>query len=138
MCYYKSTRYTCSHTAYTSFFKACRVEAERRADREGRAPCEVKVAHPLDTVSVGSVCESCQRMDDLVKKLKVALGNFRERVEALKEARIRFRERRMKEVEEAAGRDEARAVGVEGRKKYEGEREWGEEGVVLPNVRSSW
>lgn len=136
MCYYKGTRYTCAHTAYTSFFKACRTEAARRASPGSCPPCEVKVCHPLNTVSVGSVCESCQRMDDIVKRLRVALGSFREKVEEIKRASVRLRERRMKEVEEAAGCDEARTVDVERENKCEEEDDgWRGE---FPNVRSSW
>lgn len=135
MCYYKGTRYTCAHTAYTSFFKACRTEAARRANPGSSPPCGVKVCHPLDTVSVGSMCESCQRMDDLVKKLKATLGNFRERIEEIREAGARVREGRMREVEEAAGCGVARGVDIE-KKTVEGEDE-GEKGE-FPNVRSSW
>ena len=136
MCYYKGTRYSCTHTAYTSFSKACRTETERRANLGSSTPCEVKVSHPLNTVSVGYVCESCQRMEDLVKRLKVALGDSREKMEEIREARVRFRERRMKELEEAARSDEARVIDVEGKNADDGSKEGGDR--EFPNVRSSW
>lgn len=135
MCYYKGTRYACAHTAYTSFFKACRTEAERRANSGSCGPCEVKVPHPLNTVSIGYVCESCQRMDDIVKRLKVTLENFREKMEEIREAGARLRERRTREVVEAARSDEARAADIEGKDVNYGGKE-GEEGE-FPNVRSS-
>lgn len=74
-------------------------------------------------------------MDDIVKRLKVTLGNFRERVEEIREAGVRLREGRVREVEEAAGCGMARGVDVE-KKTVEGEDE-GEKGE-FPNVRSSW
>lgn len=71
-----------------------------------------------------------------MKRLKVALGDSREKMEEIREARVRFRERRMKELEEAARSDEARVIDVEGKNADDGSKEGGDR--EFPNVRSSW